>query len=135
MWIKIAICELRKKIRTRTRARTLARVRCACEKHIWTCVRCACVRHFYWVCDVRSHICTFSHIFRWSKLPKSLAFHFVNTNAMYKHTYSGICSFTVVLPYDATVVRRYGKKRPLSRKINLVICLIPMYVRWDCYHP
>ena len=40
----LAICELRKKIRTRTRARTLARVRCACESRFEMCVRCACVR-------------------------------------------------------------------------------------------
>ena len=40
-------CELRNQIRTRTRARTFARVRCACEKAFETCVRCACVRPFF----------------------------------------------------------------------------------------
>ena len=47
------------KNRTRTRARTLARVRCACEKAFKTCVRCACVRPFFRVCDVRSQFRTF----------------------------------------------------------------------------
>ena len=38
---KMTNCELRKKIRTRTRACTLARVQRACEKVFKTCVRCA----------------------------------------------------------------------------------------------
>ena len=57
----LAICELRNEIRTRTRARTLARVRCACEKHFETCVRCACVRPFFGLamCDCTlAHFCT-----------------------------------------------------------------------------
>ena len=49
----IANCELRKKIRTRTRARTLAGVRCAYETWFETCVRCACVRGLLGTCEVR----------------------------------------------------------------------------------
>ena len=74
---KISICELRKKIRTRTRARTLARVRCACEKAFKPCVRCACVRPFFGVCDVRSQFRTFL-----DKKGPILAFDFVNTNIL-----------------------------------------------------
>ena len=40
-----ANCELR--IQIRTRARTLARVQCACEKHYEMCVPCACVQPFF----------------------------------------------------------------------------------------
>ena len=57
--IEKSICELRKKICTRTRARTLAHVRCACKKAFETCVRCACVRPIFRVCDVRSQFRTF----------------------------------------------------------------------------
>ena len=53
------ICELRKKNRTRTRARTLAHVRCACEMKFETCVRCACVRGLLGTWELRSQLRTF----------------------------------------------------------------------------
>ena len=58
------ICELRKKIRTRTRARTLARVRCACEIRFELCVRCVCVRGLYGTCELRSQLRNFFFIRR-----------------------------------------------------------------------
>ena len=57
-----AICELRKKNRTRTRARTLASVRCACKIRFETCVRCACVRGLYGTCELRSQLRNFSKL-------------------------------------------------------------------------
>ena len=68
--VAYSICELRKKIRTRTCARTLARVRCACETRFEMCVRCACVRGLEGTSELRSQLCNYALIELKSILPK-----------------------------------------------------------------
>ena len=59
---QFSICELRNQIRTRTRARTFARVRCACKKAFKVCVRCACVRPFFMCATCDRNFARFSHV-------------------------------------------------------------------------
>ena len=56
-------CELRNEIRTRTRARMFAHMRCACKKAFETCVRCACVRPFFTCAMCDRNFARFSQVF------------------------------------------------------------------------